>query len=464
MMPAIGRYVRVLTVVAFVLAPVPLARATQTAHHKQQAGETQEQPEQTGQQSGQADKQAAQAGGREDELLEERRQRLAAVEPSKPSRVGQILARFESRGFEQATSAQFGHFYVGVGQVSAISGLAPGARYERRRVIAAPWTFQALGGVSFRGYQVYGMRFGHFRQAAPYDFLGDGFLGAPFDFDQRAAQRPQRYLYIDTRYTNFPGESFYGIGADSSVEDLVHYSEEQFSVDAVGGYQIARWFAVQARAGWADPNIGPPSDDAFVDAAVRFNEDALPGVGFQADYWRLDASFYLSYLGDPNNPGASLGVRFARFNDADGNRFDFLRTSIDARGYLPLGSRQRVLAARFYTSSDFPDDDAEVPFYLMQSLGGPHKLRGFADQRFRDRNLMFITGEYRWEAAPGFEFAVFYGAGKVFYDYSDRNFGNLEDNWGGGIRFKNMRRVVLRIDVGNGREGTYLQFNFGPSF
>ena len=37
-------------------------------------------------------------------------------------------------------------------------------------------------------------------------------------------------------------------------------------------------------------------------------------------------------------------------------------------------------------------------------------------------------------------------------------------NWGGGIRFKNRRRVVFRIDVGSGREGTYLQFNFGPSF
>lgn len=446
-----GRSLLILAIAIAVALPVQAAPAAQG----EQAGQA-EQTEQA----------EAENSSRADELLAKRQAALDLVEPSKPSKVGQILARFESRGFDQATSAQFGHFYVGIGQVSAISGLAPGARYERRRVIAAPWTFQAVGGVSFRGYQVYGLRFGHFRQPAPYDFLGDGFLGAPFDFDQRAGQKPQRYLYLDTRYTSFPGERFYGVGADSSLDDLVYYGQEQFSVDGVGGYQITRWFAVQARAGWADPNIGPPNvgEDIGVDAAARFAAEELPGIDFQADYYRLDASFYLSYLGDPNHPSGSFGLRFARYNDADGDRFDFLRTSLDMRGYLPLGSRQRVLAARFYTSSDFPDNDAEVPFYLMQSLGGPHKLRGFANQRFRDRNLIFITGEYRWEASPGFEFAVFYGAGKVFYEYHDRNFENLEDNWGGGIRFKNMRRVVLRIDVGSGREGTYLQFNFGPSF
>jgi len=406
-----------------------------------------------------------QANGREGELLEKREQKLATVKPAKPSRLGAILARFESRGFEQATTAQFGHFYVGIGQVSEASGIAPGARYERRRVIATPWTFQAVGGVSFLGYQVYGMRFGHFRQPAPYDFLGDGFLGAPFEFDQRAVLPPQRYLYIDTHYTNFPDEAFFGIGPDSQLDDKVHFRQEGLSFDGVGGYQITRWFAVQARAGWIDTNVGPPPDTTTLpDAAARFNDQEVPGIGFQADYWRLDASFYLSYLGDPNNPSGSLGLRFARYNDADGDRFDFLRVSADARGYLPLGSRQRVLAARFYTSSDYPDNDAEVPFYLMATLGGPYKLRGFADQRFRDRNLIFITGEYRWEASPGVEFAAFYGAGKVFHDYSDRDFDHLQHNWGGGIRFKNMRRVVLRLDVGSSREGTYVQFNFGPSF
>ncbi|MGD8816151.1 MAG: hypothetical protein PVJ51_03140 [Acidobacteriota bacterium] len=420
----------------------------------QQVPATQEQPPQAEQQ----------AGSREEELLETREQKLTTVKPAKPSRLGAILARFESRGFQQATTAQFGHFYVGVGQVSEVSGLAPGALYERRRVIATPWTFQAIGGVSFLGYQVYGLRFGHFRQPAPYDFLGDGFLGAPFEFDERAVLPPQRYLYIDTHYSSFPDEAFYGIGPDSEFDDRVHFRQEAFSLDGVGGYQITRWFAVQARAGWIDTNVGPPVDTNLVDAATRFNDQDVPGIDFQADYWRLDASFYLSYLGDPNNPSGSLGLRLGRYNDADGDRFDFLRVSLDARGYLPLGSRQRVLAARFYTSSDFPDSDAEVPFYLMGTLGGPYKLRGFADQRFRDRNLIFITGEYRWEASPGLEFAVFYGAGKVFHEYSERNFDHLQHNWGGGVRFKNMRRVVLRLDLGSSDEGTYFQFNFGPSF
>ena len=122
------------------------------------------------------------------------------------------------------------------------------------------------------------------------------------------------------------------------------------------------------------------------------------------------------------------------------------------------------MAARFYTSSDFPDAGNEVPFYLMETLGGHVALRGFRDFRFRDRNLILLSTEYRWEATAGVDLAIFYDAGKVFASLADRNFDDLESSYGFGIRGKSMRRVVFRMDIGHSNEGTFLFFAFGPSF
>ena len=38
----------------------------------------------------------------------------------------------------------------------------------------------------------------------------------------------------------------------------------------------------------------------------------------------------------------------------------------------------------------------EVPFYLLPTLGGSTTLRGFLDDRFRDRDLLLFNAEYRF--------------------------------------------------------------------
>ena len=92
-----------------------------------------------------------------------------------------------------------------------------------------------------------------------------------------------------------------------------------------------------------------------------------------------------------------------------------------------------------------------MPFYLLRALGGANTLRGFQDQRFRDNGLIYLSGEYRWEAAPALELAVFYDAGKVFDRRSDFGFSGMEKSIGWGIRFKNHRRVLVRFDFAKSR-------------
>ena len=100
----------------------------------------------------------------------------------------------------------------------------------------------------------------------------------------------------------------------------------------------------------------------------------------------------------------------------------------------------------------------------MQTLGGQDTLRGYRNFRFRDNNVLYMSAEYRWEAAAGIDLALFYDTGKVFPDQDGFNFDNLRDTYGFGIRGKSLRRVVFRLDIGRSDEGTRLFISFGPSF
>ena len=47
----------------------------------------------------------------------------------------------------------------------------------------------------------------------------------------------------------------------------------------------------------------------------------------------------------------------------------------------------------------------------MPDLGGARRLRGFREFRFRDRNSVLATAEYRWEAWWLLDMAVFVDGG-----------------------------------------------------
>ena len=401
---------------------------------------------------------------RTEALLAERRARLAEVEPANDSAIVRMLTTIENDGFDQIVTVQAGHFRFGFGQISPASGGTPAIQYERPRIGATPLTLRTAAAYSFRGYQAYEVQLGVFDTPAPYSFAGDGFLGAPFDFDNRSVAPLDELLYLDVHYQRFPKEEFFGVGPASSNADRSRYAIERGGVDLVAGYQPARWLAVSGRAGIVRADTGPSDSDRFPDTGVRFTPDTAPGIGEQTDFFRVSAGFFMVWAGDPNLPALELGVEGSRYDDRKGGRYSFNRVSVDARGFLPLGSRQRTLAARVFASRDIADSGARVPFYLMETLGGQETLRGFRDFRFRDANVLYLSGEYRWEAAAGFDLAVFYDTGKVFADSSEFGFDNLRHTVGFGIRGKSRRRTVFRFDVGKGDEGTHVFLAFGPAF
>lgn len=376
------------------------------------------------------------------------------------------LVWLEDRGLQNLLNIHYKGFYPKFGNLSTGSGFAPGVRYRNADMNGSPVDLQASGAYSFRQYQLYDLQFGVLhRKGSVYQFAPNG-PAVLFPASESRGPKRDLFLYADFRYRNFPQEDFFGVGPDSKNSNRTDFLFEDMSYDAVAGYQFTRWISAAARAGFLQVNAGPGEDRRFPNTHQLFNDALAPGLARQPDFLRLNSMLFVDYRDHPTNPkkGGVLGFSFSRFDDRGGREFEFNRFALDARHYLPLGSVQRVLAARFYTSFDDAGPGSRVPFYLMETVGGSDTLRGFREFRFRDANLLYLSAEYRWEPAPALEFAIFYDTGKVFSDRSDFELKHLEKSIGAGIRLKSSDGVVFRVDVGRSREGTRVYFKWGPAF
>lgn len=137
-------------------------------------------------------------------------------------------------------------------------------------------------------------------------------------------------------------------------------------------------------------------------------------------------------------------------NTAFGADFDYLLGTLDARGYVDLGTRGRhILAGR----ASLELSAGDPPFFGLPDLGGASLMRGMTAGRLRDQNAVSVQLEYRTPLVGRFGFATFGALGDVFGQFSELS---VSPRWtaGAGIRFRADRhnRVNVRVDYGVSRE------------
>jgi outer membrane protein assembly factor BamA len=159
-----------------------------------------------------------------------------------------------------------------------------------------------------------------------------------------------------------------------------------------------------------------------------------------------------------------LSFELDRYRDREGGAFSFSRYAVDARTFTTLGSPQRVLALRGYASYDDPDPGAEVPFYLQETLGGSHDLRGFRNFRFRGTKLAVFQAEYRWEMVPALELALFLESGTVAGPGARLDFDDQRSSWGAALRLKTPTSFLARIEWARSAEGSRFYVRFSPAW
>ncbi len=265
------------------------------------------------------------------------------------------------------------------------------------------------------------------------------------------------------RYYEFPQEDFFGLGPFSQEEDRTSFLLESTEVGSDLWWEPTGGLRVGGSLSYLNPRIGSGTDTRFLSTEQGFDAATLPGFQAQPNFRRLDG--WVDYDGrdNPSHPraGGFYQIRFSEFQELDLNAFDFQRVDVDLQHYLPFSQKSRVLVLRANAVLTYADAGHEVPFYYQPTLGGKQTLRGFREFRFRDRNSLLFTAEYRWEAWWALDPALFVDAGKVASRRSDLDLRDLEVSYGVGLRFHSTNTFIVRLDLAKSREGfiPFLRFD-----
>jgi len=378
---------------------------------------------------------------REAALLARREAKSRELVPYKVSPAEARLLNWEKMRFPQNIFVKgFRGFRPVIGGFPAGSGFAAGAGYVRG-VDSERFQLEGSARISTSGYQM---------------------LDAHAQFPTRRSG--SRWLgYFDVAYRDLKALSFYGLGPESQKDDRIRYRLEDYSFGTGLTYRPSRFFELGASANVLNPEIRPatrsPSIEIFVDRRVNAR------IGERPDYVWFGSYVLLNFHDQNIRPaGVSFRLESQRYDEVNSARFNFTRIAGEVQAHVPLGHRNRMLAARLRASSASPDEGQLVPFYLMETLGGARTIRGFSEYRFRDTRNLLMSVEYRWEVWTYLDFSFFLDAGTVFPQGTGFDFQDLKAGYGFGIRLATPGGVTFRIDLARSSEGIKLHVSGGPRF
>jgi len=257
------------------------------------------------------------------------------------------------------------------------------------------------------------------------------------------------------QYYEFPQEDFFGLGMNSRKEDRSDYLLESTEAGLDVRWQPLNLITLASGVSYLRPKVESGTDARFPSIEQLFDPATLPGAEAHSAFVRSDASIALDWRDNPLHPhaGGRYGIELSDFRDQNLGSFSFRHVAIDLQQYVPLPNRYRLIALRALAVLTDPLAGQQVPFYYQPTLGGSSELRGFREFRFRDRNSLSLTAEYRWEASWLLDGALFVDAGKVAGDRRDLTLRDLNVSYGVGFRVHSNNAFVTRLDLARSREG-----------
>lgn len=342
--------------------------------------------------------------------------------------------------------------------------MAVGVGY-RNRLFDSPVGFDVSAMLSVRRYQLYRLRVGLIdRRTTTLELKpADGGIGS-FANDLQS-RSPGLAAYADLRYRDYTRHRFYGIGRDTTEAGSSAYRWRGLSSDAVLQWQLSRTVGLAARASWLESRIGVRLGGSERPVDQLFPLGDLPGYEREPRYVAVGAAAAFDHRDRPHTPsrGWFVGAAAWRF-EAAGTRFDFTRLTVDTRGFVQPNGAGGTLAVRAVLSSDRAAAGAQVPFFLMQALGGGETLRGYSGQRWRDRAVAHGSLEYRLRLQSWLEVAPFMDAGTVAPAVSRLDFRRTLLSAGLGARVLWDHAVIGRLDWAWSESGQRLTISTGPAF
>jgi hypothetical protein len=264
-----------------------------------------------------------------------------------------------------------------------------------------------------------------------------------------------RYRLIgEIQYNKFP-QDFYGLGNDTSGKNPVTYTPEYTLAEGSIERSISGDLRIRA--------LLFLRNQALVD---RGKFDAFPAKGIPWAKGRLDAGPGIALLWDSrDNVNAALRGSLLQVE----YRGSLLRDR--GKAYSSLLCEAKVFRSPLPgcisgSMFQYRDVRGDAPFYLLPSLGGAERLRGYAMNRFVGRCALLVQEDLRFPIYKKIGGCVFAAAGRVSDTRRELFDSGYHASGGAGLRYFINREdgLVVRLDgaFGDGSSGTYI--TFGEAF
>jgi len=313
--------------------------------------------------------------------------------------------------------------------VTAPQPLGPGSR----AALTGAWTLSDSRKVRFRG------------------FVGDGvsIVGAG----------------VESFFEHKPNRPFYGIG-NSSPPDKSYFfrSTKLASVYVFAGKSHLR--RVRVMLGASDVDVGrgygasPQAIDVYTPAEVPF-------LSRDSRFWWYGSSADFAALDDSLAPSRGLLFRpeVRRYQDMDDSDVRYDQWRLEARGYLPVFAKRRVLVGRVVVEGvDDRAGSVPIPFYRLPESTDDDRFAGYPSGRFRDQRLALGRLEYRWEIERPVSAFLLSELGEVAPTTGQLSLRSAHPSLGGGLRAKIGESEAARIEIARGHEGLTIRTDLGVHF
>ncbi len=259
-------------------------------------------------------------------------------------------------------------------------------------------------------------------------------------------------LIVD--YDKMISNSFYGVGNDARAVDREYYTKEPLDASMA----ISRGFT-RVLVGQLGVRFRAVTNTGFDPAGRLLHVADADG---RASYTSLFGMVRYDSRNSTVNPSTGAVLE----GDAEVAPASFpgntalSRYGLTAQGYVPVFWPALVLAGRLAFSTVVGD---HVPLHFLQSIGGNATLRGSTQDRYLDRTVAVMNGEFRFPIYKRLAGIAGIDAGRVWPSAGAVGVSGWTMNPTAGLRVV-METFVVRLDVGFGKETTGIYFNFGQLF
>ena len=209
--------------------------------------------------------------------------------------------------------------------------------------------------------------------------------------------------------------------------------------------------------------VGPVANFQYV-KMTDLNDDVIGLVGSaEKNFMAVGAGVSLNYDSRDVITNASRGWLFQLdqlFMPAFfGNDDKYMVTDLTVATYKKAW-KGAIIAGEFHSQLNFQD----VAWPMMAWVGGPNRMRGYFEGRYRDKCIVEAQVELRQHIRRRNGITVWVGAANVFPEFEQIRWKKTLLNGGFGYRWAFKENVNVRLDLGFTKNGIGFAFNINEAF